>query len=108
MCRVARTQLFTKDDEYTEPIARFDRSQAQGAPGSQSGSHTEHRRQPRPATLSMTLRALEIRDIVVTSLLVLEKQRSKDRQTTEVSSEDMSTIPTAAYGWASVTVGPPA
>ena len=56
----------------------------------------------------MTLRALEIRDTVVTSLLVLEKQRRKDSQTTDVSQEDISTIPTAAYGWASVTVGPPA
>ena len=56
----------------------------------------------------MTLRALEIRDTVVTSLLVLEKQRRKDSQTTDVSPEDISTIPTAAYGWASVTVGPPA
>ncbi|TBU63091.1 hypothetical protein BD310DRAFT_842774 [Dichomitus squalens] len=90
-------ELFTKDDEYTEPIARFDRSHPQGVSGAQSGSSTEHQHRPRPATLSLTLRALEIRDSVVTSLLVLEKQRRKDRQALQASPED----PTEVYRWGS-------
>ncbi|KAI1797349.1 hypothetical protein LXA43DRAFT_846228, partial [Ganoderma leucocontextum] len=59
-------ELFTEDDEYTHPVARFDRSRETSD------------RQEEPATLALTRRALEIRHLVVISFVFVEDGRREE------------------------------
>ena len=61
------SQLFTEDDGFETPIAKFVRSR--------KDSET---RTLVPANLLLTARALELRDDVVCSFLFLEKTRRVD------------------------------
>ncbi|EJF64669.1 hypothetical protein DICSQDRAFT_133398 [Dichomitus squalens LYAD-421 SS1] len=91
-------ELYTKDDNYAEPIARFDRPQQRYEAGTRyagAGTGAE------PATLVLAGRALEIRDTVVISCLFLERARRKNESLEKSSAEALSTLPTLAvtYGW---------
>ncbi|KAH9856603.1 hypothetical protein C2E23DRAFT_866008 [Lenzites betulinus] len=74
-------ELYTEDDGFKEPIARFARSRVDRA----SGSRT-------PATLVLTARAAEVRDIVVISFLFLEKTR-RTNETASQSRADVLSVP---------------
>ncbi|KAM5538532.1 hypothetical protein V8D89_007865 [Ganoderma adspersum] len=87
-------ELFTKDDEYAQPIARFDRSR-------ETSDRCEE-----PATLTLTRRALEIRDLVVISFVFLEHERRKEEAGIRSSPQgDIPAIAMASYGRATVGSG---
>nr|VWO99783.1 Zn(2)-C6 fungal-type domain-containing protein [Ganoderma boninense] len=86
--------LFTKDDEYAQPIARFDRSR-------ETADRSEE-----PATLTLTRRALEIRDLVVISFVFVEHERRKEEAGVRRSPRgDISALAMASYGRATVGSG---
>ncbi|KAI0833333.1 hypothetical protein BC628DRAFT_1308624 [Trametes gibbosa] len=66
-------ELYAEDDGYKEPIARFARSRPDRA--STGGATTTTTTTMTPATLVLTARAAEVRDLVVLSFLFLEKTR---------------------------------
>ncbi|KAI0360162.1 hypothetical protein OH77DRAFT_1434456 [Trametes cingulata] len=72
--------LFSEDDGFKEPIARFLKS-VRGR-----GDGTD-----RPATLLLTARAVQIRDTVVTSFLFLEKGRRTNETTSQNSADVLAT-----------------
>ncbi|PIL29769.1 hypothetical protein GSI_07974 [Ganoderma sinense ZZ0214-1] len=87
-------ELFTKDNEYAQPIARFDRSQ-------ETSDRSEE-----PATLTLTRRALEIRDLVVISFVFVEHGRRKEEAGIRSSPQgDIPAIAMASYGRAIVGSG---
>ena len=93
-----RMQFYTKDDNYAEPIARFDRPR----PQHEAATHYEKKgSSAEAATLVLAGRALEIRDTVVISFLFLERSRRKNESLEKRSAEALSTLPTLAvtYGW---------
>ncbi|KAI0671435.1 hypothetical protein C8Q78DRAFT_973324 [Trametes maxima] len=74
-------ELFSEDDGFKEPIARFLRSRSDRAAGTST-----------PATLVLTARAAEIRDTVVISFLFLEKTR-RTNETASQSRADVLAVP---------------
>ena len=89
-------QLYTKDDDYAEPIARFDRARQRCEPAEKrcpspspgAGADVGAER----AMLVLAGRALEIRDTVVISFLFLEKSH-RTNDTASQSCADVSAIP---------------
>ncbi|KAI0635653.1 hypothetical protein C8Q77DRAFT_1098810 [Trametes polyzona] len=73
-------ELFAEDDGFKEPIARFTKSRKDHA----SGTTT-------PATLTLTGRAAEIRDVVVISFLFLEKTRRTNETASQNRADVLST-----------------
>ena len=69
-------QLFAEDDGYKEPIARFLRSRND---------------LQQLAQLVLTARAVQVRDIVVTSFLFLEKSRRTNETASQSKADIMST-----------------
>lgn len=94
------TQLYTKDDNYAEPIARFDRPRRRLEHRSQC-SGADKRADPEPARLLPAGRALEIRDMVVISFLFLESAGRKNESPEKSTAEILSMLPVLAvtYGW---------
>ncbi|PIL29768.1 hypothetical protein GSI_07973 [Ganoderma sinense ZZ0214-1] len=84
-------ELFMKDDEYAQPIARFDR------PRKTSDGREE------PATLTLTGRALEIQDLVVLSFVFVEHQRRKEEA--QAPGGDIRPLVMTSHGRATL-VGP--
>ncbi|KAI0368755.1 hypothetical protein BV20DRAFT_947538 [Pilatotrama ljubarskyi] len=73
-------ELFSEDDGFKEPIARFLKS-----------IRNRGRDLDRPATLLLTTRALEVRDTVVTSFLFLEKGRRTNETTSQNTADVLAT-----------------
>ncbi|PIL29796.1 hypothetical protein GSI_08002 [Ganoderma sinense ZZ0214-1] len=86
-------ELYTKDDDYAEPIARFDRSRRRFEGGTQYRAGAGKGVDPEPARLLLAGRALEIRDMVVISFLFLERARRKNETLEKSSPEVVSTLP---------------
>lgn len=76
----AHWQLFAEDDGFKAPIAKFARSRKDHATGTTT-----------PATLTLTARALELRDDVVCSFLFLEKTRRVNETTSQRSADVLAT-----------------
>ncbi|KAI1797382.1 hypothetical protein LXA43DRAFT_412119 [Ganoderma leucocontextum] len=93
-------ELYTKEDDYAEPIARFDRPQRRFEAGTRD-ARAGKGGDPEPARLVLAGRALEIRDMVVISFLFLERARRKNETLEKSSAEALSTLPMVAvtYGW---------
>ena len=74
------SQLFTEDDGFKAPIAKFVRSRKDPKTGTLA-----------PANLLLTARALELRDDIVCSFLFLEKTRRVNQTTSQRSADVLAT-----------------
>ncbi|KAI9000592.1 hypothetical protein BD414DRAFT_6328 [Trametes punicea] len=81
-------ELFSEDDNFTEPIARFLKSRKDRRESGEIWTT--------PATLVLTPRAVEIRDTVVISFLFLEKSRRTNETASQSAADALAAPPFSA------------